>query len=220
MSRLVAALSAVLAAAVALALGWAVAVMPREPGGLTGRVADRLPDAGASHPVTAVLLDFRAYDTWLEVGVLLLAVLAVLAIARLADAGTTINDEPRQAFVSDAVAVGVPLLVLVGGLLLWLGSHAPGGAFQAGAMLAAAAIVVWLNGRCSVGSLRRPLLQVAIAVGFVAFLAVGVLALLAGRPLLDYPPALAGSLVIVVELGVALSVGAGLSLLFVVGRRR
>jgi multisubunit Na+/H+ antiporter MnhB subunit len=213
-------LSAVLAATVALALAWSVVTMPHEPGGLTRRVDDRLADAGASHPVTAVLLDFRAYDTWLEVGVLLLAVLAVLAIARLADARATDNDERRHAFISDVAGVGVPLLVLIAGLLLWLGSHAPGGAFQAGAVLAAAGIVVWLNGRRSVVALHRPLLQLAVGLGFIAFLVAGVLALVAGRALLDYPPNLAADLIIIVELGVALSVGAALALLFVVGRPR
>jgi multisubunit Na+/H+ antiporter MnhB subunit len=197
-----------------------VALDLRDPGGLTGTVADQLTEAGASHPVTAVLLDFRAYDTWLEVGVLLLAVLAVLAIARLTDAAGLANDQPRQAFVSDVAVVGIPLLILVAGLLLWLGSHAPGGAFQAGAVLAAAAIVLWLNGRRSVGVLGHPLLQLALAAGFIGFLAVAVLALAVGRAMLDYPPAFAGSLVIAVELAVTIAVGAGLALLFVASRPR
>jgi multisubunit Na+/H+ antiporter MnhB subunit len=213
-------LSAILAATVALAVAWSVGAMSREPGGLTRTVDDRLADAGASHPVTAVLLDFRAYDTWLEVGVLLLAVLAVLAIARLTDAGATANDERGRPFISDVAGVGVPLLVLVAGLLLWLGSHAPGGAFQAGAVLAAAGIVVWLNGRRSMIALDHPLLQLALGLGFGAFLVAGVLALVVGRALLDYPPNLAAGLIIIVELAVALSVGAALALLFVVGRPR
>ncbi|MFN2337821.1 MAG: hypothetical protein ABR544_02485, partial [Gammaproteobacteria bacterium] len=37
-------------------------------------VQEHLGTSGVSHPVTAVLLNFRAHDTLLEIGVLLLAV--------------------------------------------------------------------------------------------------------------------------------------------------
>ncbi|MDP3892698.1 hydrogenase subunit MbhD domain-containing protein, partial [Nocardioides sp.] len=45
-----------------------------------GLVADRVGESGVEHPVTAVLLNFRSYDTLLEVAVLLVAILAALAL--------------------------------------------------------------------------------------------------------------------------------------------
>ena len=43
-------------------------------------VAAHLADSGVTHPVTAVLLNFRGYDTLLEIAVLLLALLGILAV--------------------------------------------------------------------------------------------------------------------------------------------
>lgn len=44
--------------------------------------ADNFPPSGVGNPVTAVLLNFRAYDTLLEVAVLLAAVFAVLPVTQ------------------------------------------------------------------------------------------------------------------------------------------
>ena len=43
-------------------------------------VAAHMAESGVEHPVTAVLLNFRGYDTLLEVAVLLLALLGVLTV--------------------------------------------------------------------------------------------------------------------------------------------
>jgi multisubunit Na+/H+ antiporter MnhB subunit len=51
-----------------------------EGGGLTAATEALLPESGVEHPVTAVLLNFRAYDTWLEIGVILLGLLAIFAV--------------------------------------------------------------------------------------------------------------------------------------------
>ncbi|MFN7139005.1 MAG: sodium:proton antiporter, partial [Limisphaerales bacterium] len=42
--------------------------LPREGNGLTMQVVEAMPMSGVEHPVTAVLLNFRSYDTWLELG--------------------------------------------------------------------------------------------------------------------------------------------------------
>ena len=43
-------------------------------------VAAHLAESGVSHPVTAVLLNYRGYDTLLEIAVLLLALLVILSV--------------------------------------------------------------------------------------------------------------------------------------------
>jgi uncharacterized MnhB-related membrane protein len=69
---------------VALAGGLAVVIaaglrgLPAEFTGLSVHVAGAIADSGADNPVTAVLLNFRAYDTLLEVAVLLLALIGVV----------------------------------------------------------------------------------------------------------------------------------------------
>lgn len=54
-----------------------VLALPGSWPGLTGPALQQLGNSGVSNPVTATLLNYRSYDTLLEVGVLLLAVLGV-----------------------------------------------------------------------------------------------------------------------------------------------
>ena len=50
--------------------------------GLSAAVAERISESGVSHPVTAVLLNFRGYDTLLELVVLLLALMGTWSVGR------------------------------------------------------------------------------------------------------------------------------------------
>ena len=81
MSRLVAWLVTATLLAGAVALSILVVGLPTA--GLGEQVAARMPESGVRSPVTAVLLNFRGYDTFLEMLVLLLAVLGVRSAAPL-----------------------------------------------------------------------------------------------------------------------------------------
>ncbi len=67
-------------AALAAGLGWTVLSLPADGPGLAPVVAGRLAESGVENPVTAVLLNFRGYDTLLEAGVLLLALIGVWSL--------------------------------------------------------------------------------------------------------------------------------------------
>lgn len=190
----------------------AVLTLPREPGGLVDQVSAGLPGSGVTQPVTAVLLNFRSYDTWLELAVLLIAVIGVLSLraeARLADA------PPGGAgiMLSWLVGILVPVVVLVAGYLLWLGKTAAGGAFQAGVVLGAAGVLMWLAG-------HRPLRRewhwrALLPLGFAGFLLVGAATMAGGRMLLEYPPAWAATLILLIESAAAISIGATMAALFI-----
>jgi hypothetical protein len=47
---------------------------------LAGLAAEQVPNSGVSNPVTAVLLNFRAYDTLMELAVLLVALLGIWSL--------------------------------------------------------------------------------------------------------------------------------------------
>jgi multisubunit Na+/H+ antiporter MnhB subunit len=64
--------------ALAAGLGYTVLSLPDQAQGLQGAVADQLEKSGVTNPVTAVLLNFRGYDTLLEMVVLLFAVIHYL----------------------------------------------------------------------------------------------------------------------------------------------
>jgi multisubunit Na+/H+ antiporter MnhB subunit len=216
---LVARLTAALTAALAVVLAATMVELPREPGGLTRLVEASLEEAGVGHAVTAVLLDFRAYDTWLEIGVLLLAALGALALSRRVDLVTVPPESEPGPILAGVAVILVPLMVLVGGYLLWLGTHAPGGAFQGGAVIAAGGILLLLAGRRGVTLLRGRAMPAVLAIGFITFLAAGVATVALGRVLLDYPPEAAGGLIITVEVAVTVAIAVGLATLFAAARR-
>jgi multisubunit Na+/H+ antiporter MnhB subunit len=109
-------------------------------------------------------------------------------------------------------------MVLVAGYLLWTGKHAPGGAFQAGAILGAAG-VLYLLSDIRIGTMRLgwPFRTILI-IGFVVFLAVAIGATVIGGRLLEYPQNWAGDLILLVEAAVAVSTALTLALFFAGGR--
>jgi multisubunit Na+/H+ antiporter MnhB subunit len=182
------------------------------PGGIDLRiaVASHMAASGVEHPVTAVLLNFRGYDTLLEIAVLLLAVIVILA-GGLDPA----VDRPRAAnpILQSLARLATPPMIVVAVYLLWAGAFRPGGAFQAGAVLAAAAVLLHLTGLLP--SWQRPALSLrwGMTAGFLIFLAVAT-GLLAQGALLRYPPAQAGLLILLVEAGLTVSLGLILAGLF------
>ena len=67
--------------AVAAGLEIVVLSLPAEADGLNADVMANMQDSGVTNPVTAVLLNFRGYDTLLEIAVLLLALLGGKTLA-------------------------------------------------------------------------------------------------------------------------------------------
>ena len=178
--------------------------------GLEGAVADRLADSGVRHPVTAVLLNFRGYDTLLEFGVLLLAAMAI----RLGAAGGVAVAGAPGPVLERFAALLTPLLIVTAGYLLWRGGHAPGGAFQAGALLAAAGILLVLVVPGLPETVPEPRVRAMLVLGPFLFLAVAAGAATAGS-LLEYPRPWAGTLILLVEAAGTLSIAAALLVQFV-----
>jgi multisubunit Na+/H+ antiporter MnhB subunit len=195
-------------------LARAVLALPAEPAALVGAVNAAMDGSGVTHPVTAVLLNFRGYDTWLELGVLLTAALALLAVRRTAEVRDVAAAAEVEPVLGGVAGLLLPLMVLAAGYLLWLGTHSPGGAFQAGAVLGAAAVLGLLAGQRSVTALAALPLRLALAAGMLAFLAAGAAAAATGAHFLEYPPARAGAVILAIEVAATLSIGATLAVLF------
>ncbi|MGD8912757.1 MAG: DUF4040 domain-containing protein [Candidatus Thiodiazotropha sp.] len=196
-------------------IGWALWIaISLEPGERLAQAAyDMLDHSGVSNPVTAVLLNYRGYDTLLELVVVLTAVLGVLVIGR----------ERRGYRRAGPVFCGlvrwlVPLLILAAGYLLWVGAHAPGGAFQAGATLAAAGVVLRLAGNDSAGLPGGYALRWALVAGIGLFLVVGIGGTVNGGRFLQYPQAWSGGLILLIESAATLSIAAALALAYRGGR--
>ncbi len=177
------------------------------------QVISQVPVSGVSNPVTAVLLNFRAYDTLLELAVVLTAVLTIL----------TLNDKRADHETTSPLLQGmtrwlVPLLVVTAGYLLWVGAHAPGGAFQAGAMLAAAMILLQLSNPSSMQGFNLYLLRVLLVIGIFIFMLVGLWMMSVNGDFLSFTPAWAGTLILIIEFAATLSIATALTLAYLGGR--
>jgi multisubunit Na+/H+ antiporter MnhB subunit len=162
------------------------------------------------NPVTAVLLDFRGYDTLLEVGVLLLAAFAVTVLS----GPITDRFEQQRTMLSFFSHHLAPIVVLVAGYLLYQGMDASGGAFQASALLAAAGVLFTLSGhpRARLEAIRTR--TGLMAAGFAIFFLIGiVLALLEGH-FLAYPTRWQPALIFTIELALSFSLAYALLMLY------
>ncbi|MDJ0956832.1 MAG: DUF4040 domain-containing protein [Arenicellales bacterium] len=196
---------------VALGIGWAVlyGMNDTQSGRLAGQVGSALELSGVSNPVTAVLLNFRAYDTLLELAVLLAALLGILSLG--GGRATHCTVDPIATSLRGWL---VPLLILTAGYQLWVGAHAPGGAFQAGALLAAAGVVQHLAGRAHAGLPVGAVLRVLMVSGIGIFMTMGLWTFLGGRGFLAYPQRWAGELILLIELFATLAIAVTLILCY------
>lgn len=195
-------------------------------------VAESLSASGASNPVTAVLLNFRGYDTLLEVGVLLLAAVgawsvvaqdsrhgargdnAAMGQAALVEPAQRQADRRAEPVLTALVHLLTPVMVLVAAWLLWQGAKAPGGAFQAAAMLCGAAVLNRAAGLIRPALPEGPLMRWALVVGPFGFLLVGLVLLVVGDGFLTYPKDWAAILILAIEAVLTLSIAAALFALY------
>jgi multisubunit Na+/H+ antiporter MnhB subunit len=181
---------------------------------LAGLAAAAVPDSGVSNPVTAVLLNFRAYDTLMELAVLLVALLGIWSLGPARP-----GFQHAGPALAAMVAWVVPLLILAGGYMLWVGAHAPGGAFQAGALLGAAGVIMRLAGDPAAGLPGEPAQRWLAVAGAGIFTLVGLGLMLFGHGFLTYPAGLAKWLILAIETAATVAIGATLAAAYVGGRR-
>jgi multisubunit Na+/H+ antiporter MnhB subunit len=208
-------LAALACAALTGALGYAVLSLQPDAPGLAPLVAENLEGAGVGNPVTAVLLNFRAYDTLLESVVLLVALVGVWSLAE--DRHWDGVPGLRQTVRPDGVLASFgrflpPIGLIVGVYLVWVGAEAPGGAFQGGTVLAAVWLLVAMAGLAEPPRAGSPSLRAALVAGPAVFLGVGLVGALAGA-FLGLPPAWAKSIILLIEAFLTLSIAVTLALL-------
>lgn len=192
---------------------------PLEQDRLAAVAMPNLELSGVANPVTAVLLNFRGYDTLLEVAVLFLAVVGIWSMARHARVWVKPSDDDPVLLIF--ARLFLPLTVIFAAYLFWLGADLPGGAFQGGAILGGMGVLwvaaaIWLPTRWRPEQLQS-WLRLLLSVGLLAFTAVALFTLLRGDSLLQYPFASAKTLIIIIESAAVLSIGATLTLLFIGG---
>lgn len=200
---------------VAAGLGWLLWSTPLAPG-LDEAVQAALARSGVDNPVTAVLLNFRGYDTLLEIAVMTSTLVGVWALGP----APRLRETPPSPVLLGLDSVLIPFAALVAGYLLWVGASRAGGAFQAGSVLAATGVLFILSGRRpSLGLPDAPMRWGAV-LGLATFVAVAFAVMGGGRQFLEYPPAAAKALMLVIEAAATLSIAVILAGLFIGGRPR
>lgn len=198
------------------ALTATLATIPMRDPLLPAMVAARLDESGVSNPVTGVLLNFRAYDTLLEIAVLVAAMVAVWSLDRgsreFARDPTELQEDPVLTTLARLV---VPIGGAVAIYLVWVGAYDTGGAFQAGALLAGLGVLL------AAGGLMRPVTSAAAPIrvlgvmGLVLFAGVGLAAMPWTGTFLTYPSGTEYPLILLVEGALTISIAVILVELFV-----
>jgi multicomponent Na+:H+ antiporter subunit B len=138
--------------------------------------------------VTAVVFDYRGFDTLGEEFILFAAVLgAVLLLrAKVREVRPSAGEEVRLPLLRAAGALAVGLCVLVGLWIVAFGFVTPGGGFQGGAAVAAGAILLYLatSYREWCRFARTSVLDPLEAVGAGGYVIIGLAALISGMPFL------------------------------------
>jgi multisubunit Na+/H+ antiporter MnhB subunit len=185
-------------------------------------MASSIAETGVSHPITAVLLAFRALDTLLEIAVLLVAGLVGMALRDpdTAPASAVSTPQPQallavtSPLLDELVTRLVAVLIVIAAYLLWAGSSMPGGAFQGGALLAASGVLLALLRAELLVLDERFLFRLLMSAGFALFLFVAALGPVTGRPLLYLRGSSAGMIILLVEALLAISIAVVLYSLF------
>ncbi len=194
-------------------LGMTLLSLPPVPTELVESIHHHMPQTGVSNPITGVLLNFRGYDTFLEIAVLLVAALGVKALPHPPHVRSA-SIPASGPILRALVRLAMPLMVLTAGYLLWSGSDAPGGAFQAGAILGAGAVLILLAGLPVAHWFHGTWFRLALVLGFVLFLGVGLVGIVSDRHFLEYPRDLAGALILLIEGSLTISIALVLATLF------
>jgi len=203
-------------ASVSLAIAAVILALPEPGPTLAPEASDRLSAVGVGNPVTAVLLAFRAFDTFLEKVVLVLALVGVWSLTTDRDWGNApvvwrySDPDGVLKFLAQILA---PVGVLVAIYMLWTGADHPGGAFQASAMLAAMWMLVMAGGLMRLPRSDDDRLRFTLVAGAAAFLFLGLAGFGIAGSFLAYPPDYAKALIVAVEIPMTIAVAASLVML-------
>jgi multicomponent Na+:H+ antiporter subunit B len=149
-------------------------------------------DTEVPNMVTAVLADYRGFDTLFETVVVFIAGMAVLAILKSSGRRKGKREHEVEAepdlIVTNTVRLIVPVIQIFAFYVLAHGHVSPGGGFQGGVVMGASFILVALAWDLEVALARfsaEKCILVA-ALGIVLYGGIGFLSMLLGGEFLDY----------------------------------
>lgn len=188
-------------------------------------------DCGSPSAITAMILDYRGYDTLYETTVIFLAMVGALSVL----AGKRRKEEEQEPWIglTRYTVVGtvikkiVPFMVMFGLYVVFHGEVSPGGGFQGGVILGASFILYALIFSYQEGEKKMPsdTLRILNALGPFLFAFVGLIgivtgyAFLANKVIKGIPHGIEGTLfsslpLLLIELGIGFGVGSVITHVF------
>jgi len=144
--------------------------------------------------VTAVLADYRGYDTMFETVVIFTAGIAIISILRRftsadADSGSEKVYEKRPDLIVDTTCrLMIPIIQLFALYVIAHGHHSPGGGFQGGVIFGASFILIALSRDLQAANKWVPEQRVLnlAGVGILIYAGFGLASMFLGQNFLDY----------------------------------
>jgi multisubunit Na+/H+ antiporter MnhB subunit len=201
---------------VSLALVVCVLALPDNAPTLAHEVAHNIGDTGVGNPITAVLLAFRAMDTMLEAIVLLFALIGIWSLASDDCWGGRpefLQQSDPNGILAYAARILVPIGIIIGIYIFWIGADDPGGKFQGATILAAMWLLVIMSGLADTPSISRGWLRIGLVIGPLVFIAIGFVGVLVTGYFFGYPEGIAKAFIIAIELALMPSLTLVLALL-------
>ncbi|MFP6854565.1 MAG: hydrogen gas-evolving membrane-bound hydrogenase subunit E [Opitutales bacterium] len=159
-------------------------------------VAETGVDTEVPNMVTAVLADYRGFDTMFETVVIFIAGIAIIAILRRTGADAEKPSRKKESDVSTkpdlivthTVRLLVPVIQLFAFYVLAHGHVSPGGGFQGGVIMGASFILVALAWDLPTAMDRLSVDRAVLlaGVGILIYAGIGLLSMVLGGEFLDY----------------------------------
>ncbi len=195
-------LAAGVSAGVTGVLALCVVTLPTPAPSLAQEVVANIGSTGVGNPITAVLLAFRSMDTLLEAVVLLFALIGVWSLTpdRFWPGlpGLKQSTDPNG-ILAFAARILTPVGIVVGLYIFWVGADYPGGKFQGATILAAMWLLVIMAGLADAPAISRRLLRMALVLGPLVFIGIGIMGVYWAGAFLAYPAGYAKPLILGIE---------------------
>jgi len=144
--------------------------------------------------VTAVLADYRSYDTMFETAVIFCAGITVLTILRRSHRRKKKDVKPRPSradqdiILQSAARLIVPMMQLFALYVLAHGHHSPGGGFQGGAIAGASFILLAISYdlKMVLNQIKERVIMFFSGLGVLIYAGIGIICLFLGGNFLDY----------------------------------
>ena len=186
-------------------------------------VSEAYNDTKVPNLVTAVLADYRSFDTMFETCVVFIAMLAIFMLLKKEEDPTEIDQPNDSLIVRVAARIMTPFIQLFGLYVVAHGHYSPGGGFQGGVILGASLILLAMANDMQFVKkfLSIPKMLVLSAIGVFIFAGWGLIPVFFGKSFLDYSAwakflPYTGEIMarshsmLIVEIGVALTVMCGM----------